>query len=151
MLRPSTSPVRRYAFAALQKADVKHSFGKLRSEALLTFNQAWSQPGGRPCTGDLPAMLVADLTGSKPAAHPADSDGLLKLMWEWTQPCRGSGSASRSGNSAVCLYVCALQSAAQILSQHHFQGFYLSGMIVTCIMLSNFNLQAHVSCVVYTV
>lgn len=88
--------------ALAQKADAKHSFAKLRSEAVLTFNQAWSQPGGRPCSEDLPKLLMADLTGSKVAAQPADSDGLLKVLWDWTEACWGSVAASRSG-TVVCL------------------------------------------------
>ena len=85
----------------MQKADVKHSFRKLRTEALLTFKQAWSQPGGRPCPADLAQLLVADLTGSKHATLPAASDGLLKVMWDWTQACGGSGAASKSGSLTV--------------------------------------------------
>ena len=74
----------------------------------MTFNQAWSQPGGRPCEGDLPSELVSDLVGSKRAAHPADSDGLLKVIWDWTKACGGSDTPSSAGtldNSPALSYV----------------------------------------------
>ena len=77
----------------MQLADTKHSFARLRQEALLTFNQAWSKPGGRACEGELLANLVAGLTGSKQAAQPAESDGLLGVIWGLTQACWGPGAA----------------------------------------------------------
>ena len=83
----------------MQKVDTKHSFAKLRQEALLTFNQAWSQPGGRPCEGQLSTALMSDLTGSKRAAQPADSDGLLRMLWDWTKACWGPGLPSKPGIS----------------------------------------------------
>ncbi|DBB11399.1 TPA: hypothetical protein ACH3X3_006816 [Trebouxia sp. C0006] len=82
-----------------QKADSKHSFAKLRQESLLTFNLAWSQPGGRPCEGNLSAALVLDLVGSKRAGQPADSDGLLKVMWDWTRAAWGSDASTDAGAS----------------------------------------------------
>ncbi len=81
----------------MQKADSKHSFAKLRQESLLTFNLAWSQPGGRPCEGNLSAALVLDLVGSKRAGQPADSDGLLKVMWDWTRAAWGSDASTDAG------------------------------------------------------
>ena len=85
----------------MQKVDSKHSFAKLRQEALLTFKQAWSQPGGRPCEGPIATMLLADLTGSKAAAQPADTNGLLKIIWDWTKACWGTTTKSASGNAAL--------------------------------------------------
>ena len=97
------------ADVAMQKANVKHSFNKLRLEALLTFKQAWSQPGGRSCPEDLTKLLVADLTGSKHAALPDASDGLLKVMWDCMQACWGSGAASKSGTVTVTAHKTLLQ------------------------------------------
>ncbi|KAL0042896.1 hypothetical protein WJX79_003013 [Trebouxia sp. C0005] len=84
-----------------QKADSKHSFAKLRQEALLTFNLAWSQPGGRPCEGNLSAALVLDLVGSKRAGQPADSDGLLKVIWDWTWAAWGSDAQTGAPGGKV--------------------------------------------------
>ena len=71
----------------------------------MTFTQAWSQPGGRVCPEDLCQVLVADLTGTKRAALPADSDGLLKVMWDGTRACWGSGSSPISGMANVPMCV----------------------------------------------
>ncbi|KAL0020037.1 hypothetical protein WJX77_006418 [Trebouxia sp. C0004] len=59
----------------------------------------YEQPGGRPCEGALSAALVFDLVGSKRAGQPADSDGLLKVMWDWTRAAWGSDAPTGAGAS----------------------------------------------------
>ena len=98
---------------APQKADTKYSFDKLRQEALLTFNQAWSRPGGRPCEGALAAALISDLVGSKEAEQPSEFNGLLGVIWDWTKHCWGSGAAPSAGQHTSCH--CGLSIWRQVL------------------------------------
>lgn len=79
----------------LQQSDQKHPFAKLREEAFTTFQLATA--GLTPLTGNLLDKLVADLTGNKAAAQPAESDGLMKDIWNLTKACWGPSVMPGSG------------------------------------------------------